>query len=438
MAEPAVFDFLKARARADRHPRPRAPRVFGVLDLGAAKTAALIVARTPTEREDAWPFKVLGAAVTETRAFKGGGPIDAAAAEAAVRKVMDAAERMAGVTAGDVAATGPFAALTFETETRSADLGGREVEAGDLAALTRAPAVRAPSSGPAPEALTRRLHEEIARLTLDGRSDIVAPVGIYAHRLDVTTARLTLDEAHARTLEGLFDRAHLRLHRLHPAALAAAAACLHPDEADLGAVIADMGAGAVSFAHFEGGACQAAGRVPVGGAHVTNDLAVGLSIPRGEAERMKILHGGASVTGETPGFDMDAPAEGSVRRAAMTTVISARVEETFELLDAALAEARTPAAARVVLTGGASQLPGVAETARRVLRRRVRAGEPRGVPGAPANFRGPAFSALVGAALLEGFAPARSTPAKRERAPIAAPARPAGLRRLMDALFRGL
>ena len=96
------------------------------------------------------------------------------------------------------------------------------------------------------------------------------------------------------------------------------------------------------------------------------------------------------------GDDGEVPLQ--VPRSVMTRIIRARVEETLELLRDRLNKSGygNVVGKRVVLTGGASQLAGLPDTARRILGRNVRIGRPLGVASLPEAAKGPAFSAAVG------------------------------------------
>src|SRR5690606_31181921 len=146
--------------------------------------------------------------------------------------------------------------------------------------------------------------------------------------------------------------------------------------------------------------------LPIGGGHVTMDLARGLSTRREHAERLKVMQGSAlpasvderdMVTIQPMGPD-DGDEPLHVPRAVMNRIIRARIEETLEIVRDRLQKSGfgNVVGKRVVLTGGASQLGGLPETARRILARNVRLGRPLGVTGLPEAAKGPAFSATVG------------------------------------------
>ena len=164
-----------------------------------------------------------------------------------------------------------------------------------------------------------------------------------------------------------------------------------------------MGARTTSAAVLEAGRLVHVDAVAVGGHHVTMDVARGLQIRVAEAERLKTLHGSTIATASCErDFVTVAGAEdgagAQVPRSQLVRIIRPRVEEILELVRDRLRAAGFPAERlhRVVLTGGASQLPGLPDVARAILGSPTRAGRPVGIAGLPEAARGPAFAAAAG------------------------------------------
>jgi cell division protein FtsA len=177
----------------------------------------------------------------------------------------------------------------------------------------------------------------------------------------------------------------------------------------LGCTLIDMGAGTTSIAVFMEGALVHADVVPLGGQHVTSDIARILSTPLGSAERIKSLYGSAlgdlevgTDLIEVPqmgeeGGDSDQPAQ-RIRRSMLTRIIQSRMEEIFGEVHARLKKTGFDVAAgrRLVLTGGGCQLASVRELAGRMLNKQVRLGRPSTFPGLAAAIAGPAYSSVLG------------------------------------------
>jgi cell division protein FtsA len=163
----------------------------------------------------------------------------------------------------------------------------------------------------------------------------------------------------------------------------------------------------------------------VGGSHVTHDIAKGLSTPLAHAERMKALYGNAIASSSDERETITVPLVGEeeedsanqVPKSILVGIIAPRLEETFELVRDRLTASGFDqiAGRRVVLTGGACQLPGARELAGRILDRQIRIGRPLRVEGLAEAAGGPAFattSGLIHFALAE-----RAEPVKRGQAP---------------------
>src|SRR4029079_18221224 len=160
-------------------------------------------------------------------------------------------------------------------------------------------------------------------------------------------------------------RSHLEAEALVVSPYADGLACLVEDERDLGVTVVDMGGGTTTIGVFFGGNLIFADAVPVGGMHVTNDVARGLSTPLAHAERMKALFGSAISSTLDERETIAVPQIGEeedghvnhVPKSLLVSIIAPRLEETFELvrnrLDAGGCD--QIAGGRGGLTGGASQ-----------------------------------------------------------------------------------
>jgi cell division protein FtsA len=146
-------------------------------------------------------------------------------------------------------------------------------------------------------------------------------------------------------------------------------------------------------------------QLPIGGLHVTKDLAIGLSTTLVHAERLKTLFGNVESSPDDEREMLPVPLVGEedhqlakVPRSMVVNIIRPRIEETFEYIKDRLDQSGIGRSAgnRVVLTGGACQLPGVREMAARMLSRQVRLGRPAALRGLPELASGPAFSTAAG------------------------------------------
>jgi cell division protein FtsA len=344
-------------------------------------------------------------------------------AEAAIRAAVDAAERMAGETVRDVFVTLTAGQPASEAVAVEVSIAGHEVGEGDLRrVLDQARGRDQPGE-------RQIVHSIPVGYTIDGSRGIRDPRGMFGERLGVNMHVVSVAAGPLRNLASCVARGHLGLAGVVVAPLAAGLACLVDDEVDLGVTLIDMGGGTTSIAVFYDGALVHVDIVPVGGAHVTNDIARGLTTPTVHAERLKTLYGSA-LAGHLDETEMiDVPQVGEsdphsanhIPRSLLTGIIKPRVEETLELVRERLQRAGLDklAGRRVVLTGGASQLQGLRELAARMLDKQVRLGRPIRVAGLAESTGGPAFSACAG--LLSYALRDRALAAARAREPESVP-----------------
>ncbi|MBO6716834.1 MAG: cell division protein FtsA [Rhizobiaceae bacterium] len=379
--------------------------VITVLDIGSSKICCVIARLQPCEDSRLLPgrthqIQVLGIGHQKSRGVKSGVIVDLDRAEQAVRLAVDAAERMAGLTVESLLVSLSAGRIKSEPLSATIRLGGHEAANSDIAQVLGA------GSRQALKAERQVVHSLPVGFSLDGERGIRDPRGMIGETLGVDMHVLTADAAPLRNLELCINRAHLSVERMVAAPYASGLAALVEDEADMGAACIDLGGGTTSISIFINGKFMHADALPIGGGHVTGDLARGLSTRTEHAERLKVMHGSAlpgggderdmvtiqPIAGDDPDQQIQIP------RAAMNRIIRARVEETFEMVRDGINKSGLGGAIgkRVVLTGGASQLAGLPETARRILGRNVRIGRPLGVSGLPEAAKGPAFAAAVG------------------------------------------
>lgn len=378
--------------------------VVTVLDVGSTKVCCIIGRLMPCEESELLPgrthrIRVIGIGHQKSSGVKSGVIVDLDSAESAIRLAVDAAERMAGLTVESLIVNVAAGRLRSETFSATVRLGGHEVAASDISGVLAAGARQAMKSE------RQVVHALPFNFSLDAERGVRDPQGMIGEVLGVNMHVLSGDPAPLRNLELCINRAHLSVERMVATPYASGLAALVEDEAEMGAACIDMGGGTTTLSVFAEGKFVYADTIPVGGSHVTMDLARGLSTRMEHAERMKVMQGSVLpvgdhdrevVTIQPMGPDDDVPLHAP--RAVMNRIIRARVEETLEMVRDRLNKSGFGGVVgkRVVLTGGASQLAGLPEAARRILARNVRLGRPLGVAGLPEAAKGPAFAATVG------------------------------------------
>jgi cell division protein FtsA len=229
-------------------------------------------------------------------------------------------------------------------------------------------------------------------------------------RLAVNMHIVTAAAANVRNHTAAIGRSHLETEALVVSPYAAGLACLVADEMELGVTVIDMGGGTTTIGVFFDGNLVFADALPVGGSHVTNDIARGLSTPLTHAERLKALFGSAIAATLDDRETIAVPQIGEeddghvshVPKSLLVSIIAPRIEETFEMVRNRLEASGFDkiAGRRVVLTGGACQLHGVRELASLILDKQVRIGRPARLKGLAEATHGPAFSAAAGLLLF--------------------------------------
>jgi cell division protein FtsA len=185
--------------------------------------------------------------------------------------------------------------------------------------------------------------------------------------------------------------------------MASAIAVLSEDEKELGVCLIDIGGGTTDIAVYANGAIRHTSVIPIAGDQITNDIAMALRTPTKEAEDIKIQHGVALVSLADPGQMIEVPGVGErgprqMSRATLAEVVEPRVEELFQLVQQELRRSgfEEMLSSGIVLTGGASLMPGMVELAEEVFHMPVRIGVPKYVGGLSEVVKNPRFSTGVG------------------------------------------
>jgi cell division protein FtsA len=391
-----------------------------VLDVGSSKVCCVVAKLKPCEdgkllRGRSHRIHVIGIGHQKSEGVKSGVVVDLDRAEHAVRLAVDAAERMAGLTVDSLIVNMTAGRLKSESFVATINLGGHEAGEGDVKRVLAAGAKQAV------KAEREVVHSLPIGFSLDAERGVRDPRGMVGDTLGVDMHVLTGDAAPMRNLELCINRSHLSVERMVATPYASGLAALVDDELEMGAACIDMGGGTTTISVFNEGKFIHADALAIGGNHVTLDLAKGLSTSIAAAERLKVMHGSA-LPGSADDRDLvsiqpigdDGEVAIQVPRSVMTRIIRARVDETLELLRDRINKSGygNLVGKRVVLTGGASQLSGLPEAARRILGRNVRIGRPLGVAGLPEAAKGPAFSVPVGLLIYPQMAAFESHPAQ--------------------------
>ena len=379
----------------------RQPLVAAV-DLGASKVSCFIMKPDGVRRADR-TLTATGVGYVQSRGIRGGSIVNLDEASDAIAQAVERAENVAGVNVQGVTVAIAGGQLASHRIAGRVSLGAKPI------AQVKIPDRRA-------------AHILPIAWRVDGQSGVRDPRAMFGRSLAVELLVVSVSETAFQTLGACVERAHLQFEGVVASPFASALAALEEDEMDLGAVCIDMGGGSTSAAVFTAGSLVHVETLPVGGQHVTADIARGLSTSLAGAERIKTLHGSAIASANEDREMIEAPPRGDdpgagpviAPRSLLKGIIAPRVEETLELLRDRLKASGAPVepGAGIVLTGGASQLAGVREVAVRVFDRPVRLGRPRRVPHLADAASGPAFCAAAGVLHRAAFGPREAVSAK--------------------------
>ena len=409
-----MTDLYQAQ-RAMRNMRRAAMQrgVIAILDIGTSKIACLVLRFDGVEGfgdETVGPmagqssFRVIGAATTRSRGVRFGEIAVMAETERAVRTAVQAAQKMANVRVDHVIACFSGA------EPRSYGLAG-EIDLED-SVVTEQDVARVLAACDVPDIGQGRevLHAQPVNFALDHRSGLGDPRGQIGNRLATDMHLLSIDGTVVQNILHCIQRCDLELAGMASSAYVSGVSSLVEDEQELGAACIDMGGGSTGISVFIKKHMIFADAVRMGGDHVTSDISKGLMVPMAVAERIKTKHGGVHATGmddremiEVGGDSGDWEKDRrQISRTELIGIMRPRVEEILEEVRNRLDVAGFDSlpSQQIVLTGGASQIPGLDGLAARILGQQVRLGRPLRVQGLTQAATGAAFASAVGLCLF--------------------------------------
>ncbi len=371
--------------------------VIAALDVGTTKVCCFVATT-----DDNGHLQISGVGHHRANGMRNGQVVNMDAAEASVRAAVDAAEQMANERIDRVfvnVTCGSPRSSQVEVEMA---VSGHQIRDADVRTIMEQ------AGGDIDTGDRELIHCIPTGYSIDGSNGILDPRGMYGDRLGVNIHLVTASLGQSRNLSTVIERCHLEIEDKVVSAYASGLACLVEDEKELGVTVIDMGGGTTSVAVFQEGHIEFVESAPIGGNHVTNDIAKGLSTPVAKAERLKTVYGSVVHTPSDTRELLKVPLVGEedeesaneVPKSMLVQIIQPRLEETFELVRGMLDAGGYSkiAGRRVVITGGGSQLEGVRDLAELVLDKQVRLGRPKMIRGLPESVSGPAFA--TGAGLL--------------------------------------
>jgi cell division protein FtsA len=375
-------------------------RIVGALDIGSAKTTALI-AEVVGDRQRNATVKILGVGQARTTGLRRGIVSDIEETTRSIKKAIQDAERMAGAQVQSIYAGIAGEHVRAMISTGVVAVNGDEITKADV---DRANDVARAQPIPQDRELLHAIPQEY---TVDRNSGVRDPIGMIGTRLETEMYLVTIGSSPAMNLRKSVERAGYSVRDLVLEPLASALSVLTEDEKELGVALVEMGAGTTDIAVFHEGKIRHLGTINFGGNNVTSDIVHGMGVTQADAERLKERYGCAYE----PLVDSEeviqlpstvAQGDRTIPREVLAHIIHQRMDEIFDLVQKEIERAGfgQRLSGGVVVTGGAAAMQGVGELAADVFGTGVRIGLPgENIGGLIDAVEAPRFSTVVGLAI---------------------------------------
>jgi cell division protein FtsA len=376
-------------------------RIVVGIDVGTTKVCTLIAAVSPEDQ-----LEIIGAGITPSRGMRRGVVVDVDEAMQAIAASVQKAEQQSGfkIMSAFVGISGAHISSANSHGVVAVRRSDNVITDDDVErALDAAKVVNMPHD-------REVIHVVPRHFVIDGQEGINNPAGMLGRRLEVETTVVTGTQTAIHNLSRCIEQVGVGIDALVVQPIAAGEAVLTTAEKDMGVALIDLGGGTTDAGVFIDGSISYICSIPVGGNHISNDIAMGLRTPFMAADEIKIRHGYAvsDAIDEDRTVDIasyDVADGGPVSRRALAEIIEARLEETFELVHDNLERAGFEIGRSgrdggipggIVLVGGSAQLQGIRRLAGEVFTTSVRIGTPTGMFGLVEAISNPAFAASVG------------------------------------------
>ena len=371
--------------------RSKHNRIVVGLDIGTTKICA-IVAEVKEHSID-----IIGVGSAPSKGLRKGVVVNIESTVASIRKAIDQAQKRSGYKITSVYTGIAGSHIRSFNSHGIVALKDKEVSQTDIERVIEAAKALAI---PADREIIHVLPQEFI---IDEQDGIKEPLGMSGVRLETKVHIVTGAVTSAQNIIKCAEKCDLVVNDIVLEQLASANAVLSDDEKDLGVAIVDIGGGTTDIAIFSKGAIQHTAVIPIGGQHLTNDIAIGLRTPQDSAEEIKKQYGCANARMIGQDEVIEVPSIGArpervLRRQIVGDILGPRVEEIFELVAQEIYQVQFAEllASGVVLTGGSALLPGILDVAETILKLPVRLGKPQNVGGLKEVVNTPMYATGVG------------------------------------------
>ena len=369
--------------------------IIAGLDIGSSKISVVV---GNTLQGSTQKIGIIGVGHADAEGLRAGVVVDINQTAEAIRKAISNAELMAGVKIDSVCVGISGDHIIGQTSHGVVSVANTEISQEDVdRAMIAAKAISIPAD-------REILHVIQQNFVVDAQDRIREPIGMSGARLEAYAYIITGGTTAIQNLLNSIEKAGVPIiETLVAAPLAATQAVVSRDEREVGIALVDIGDGTTEIVVYKEDSIQHTAVIPVGGQHVTNDIAQYLKVTLPEAEELK-LHRGCAWTELVDPDEVrsipvtsDASPPRFIDRVELAQIIEYRIAEILEVIGYELGD--TPLPGGLVLTGGTALMDGLQELTEAMLQLRVQIGYPRGLQGLTDRVNHPMYATSIGLAL---------------------------------------
>jgi cell division protein FtsA len=361
------------------------------LDIGTTKICAVVGEISGAE------INIVGIGTHPSIGLRKGVVVNIESTVESIKKAVEEAELMAGCEISSVYAGIAGGHITGFNSRGIVAVKGSEITELDVErVIDAARAVAIPMD-------REVIHVIPQEFIVDDEAGIQNPVGMAGVRLEAKIHIVTGAVTSAHNIVKCANRSGLDVCDIVLESLASGEAVLTEEEKELGAGLIDLGGGTSDLAIFCNKNIRHTFVLALGGNNLTNDLAIGLHAPLGEAEKIKKKYGtcvakniSSEETIEVPGMGGRKPRK--LPRQILGEILEPRMEEIFTLINREIFRAGMEKliSSGIILTGGSALLSDATEVAESVFNFPTRLGRPMGISGLVDVVNNPMYATGVG------------------------------------------
>ncbi|MEM7070749.1 MAG: cell division protein FtsA, partial [Pseudomonadota bacterium] len=365
--------------------------IVSALDIGTTKISCFIAGQ-----EHGSALKVLGMSIKAASGVEHGRITNTAVSQV-ISACVRATERMAEYTINDLVLSIGGVDPVVKRHERVIKLNGEAVSKDHLDQLTKRSNATLEN-----HVLLHSIHGlvKLDNILIEG-----SPEGLFGNVLSAQITEIYVKVAPLRNLLNIINGCQLQVRDIVLSSYASGFSTMVAQEREMGSLLIDFGGGLTQACLFYGDSIIDVATLNIGGKHITADIAKGLSTPSQHAERLKNLFGNVLEHASSDMSMVDTPYLGEehaqemnrIPKGFIASIIIPRVEEILELLKQRFNPSDFMLIQNIVITGGASQMPGMAQQVQNCFKKPVRLGKPRGYLGLGDATDGPEFATVTGA-----------------------------------------